>query len=94
VVLSSLTVICWLWLRSLLGSSSKAVDPEASHQKGLAKLYGTGGERQHVGAGLAMLEDAANAGSVEAAYDLAQCSTTATATTGIGPKPSSGTEWP
>jgi SEL1 protein len=54
------------------GSSSKAVDPEASYQKGLAKLYGTGGERQHVGAGLAMLEDAANAGSVEAAYDLAQ----------------------
>ena len=49
-----------------------SVDPQASYLKGIAKLHGTGGERQHVGAGLAMLADAANAGSVEAAYDLAQ----------------------
>lgn len=58
------------------GASSSAgsskIDAEATYKKGLAKLYGTDGERQHVAAGLAMLEDAANAGSVDAAYGLAQ----------------------
>ena len=47
-------------------------ESEAMRRAGLAKLYGMDGERKHVQQGMAMLEDAAKAGSTEAPHDLAQ----------------------